>query len=135
MKIDKIEKFISKYDLQIQVAGWLGKIREKRREWLVWLVHFDDFIIIILFMTIVTIILSKLFNFFVTLQNQSKYIIPDKHIRWCVLRILVCTCWLLAINCFRKTLHLRYLTGFWMHLWNHLTKYVTYCFIQIWKIL
>lgn len=32
MKIDEIEKFISKYDLQIQAAEWLAKIQEKRRE-------------------------------------------------------------------------------------------------------
>ena len=67
MKIDEIEKFISKYDLQIQAAEWLAKIQEKRREWVVWLVRFYDFIIIILFMAIVTTILIKLFNFSVNL--------------------------------------------------------------------
>ena len=67
MKIDEIEKLISKYDLQIQAAEWLAKIQEKRREWLVWLVHFYDFIIIILLITIVNINLIKLFNFSVNL--------------------------------------------------------------------
>ena len=36
-----------------------------------------------------------------------------------------------VVNYFRKTLHLRYLTGFWMHLWN-VAKYfrlrLNYCF-------
>lgn len=42
-----------------------------------------------------------------------------KNLRW---RLLAKIEWLLAVNYFRSTLHLRYLTRFWVRFWNALQK-------------
>ena len=45
------------------------------------------------------------------LRKWKRILNPVEHLRWSVLRKIV------PANCFRKTLHLRCLTGLWIRLW------------------
>ena len=45
------------------------------------------------------------------LRKWKRILNPVEHLRWSVLRKIV------SANCFRKTLHLRCLTGLWIRLW------------------